>query len=184
MKLATLQRLIERALEPPPACLRELCGDDYQPYYHLMFLLARQIRRGVAVELGVHIGRGVGSLAAGSQRVTVFGLDPANPPGLGRVLARYGNISFHQEAALPVPAWLSPGAKVNILHIDTEHSYANARQEFESYRAFLARGAAVLFDDLHAMDDGVLAYFNELAYPKVQEDRLHPVCGYGVVLYE
>jgi len=41
-----------------------------------------------------------------------------------------------------------------------------------------------MFDDLHAMDNGVLKAFYELPYPKIQDDRLHPVNGYGVLIYE
>jgi hypothetical protein len=34
------------------------------------------------------------------------------------------------------------------------------------------------------MDDGVLKAFYELSYPKIQDDRLHPGNGYGVLIYE
>ena len=73
---------------------------------------------------------------------------------------------------------------INLLHIDTEHSYAMAKAEFEAYKPYLAKGAYVLFDDLHAMDDDVLMYFDELDYYKIQDDRLHPICGYGILIYE
>jgi hypothetical protein len=41
-----------------------------------------------------------------------------------------------------------------------------------------------MFDDLHAMDDGVLQAFAELPYAKIQQDKLHPGNGYGVLIYE
>jgi hypothetical protein len=40
----------------------------------------------------------------------------------------------------------------------------------------------VLFDDLHAMEDAVIYFFNELPYEKIEDDRLHS-CGYGVMIY-
>ena len=73
---------------------------------------------------------------------------------------------------------------IDVLHIDTEHSYSQAKAEFEAYEPFLNDGAVVLFDDLHAMEDSVLEYFNTLDYPRIHEDGLHPVCGYGVLLYQ
>lgn len=59
-----------------------------------------------------------------------------------------------------------------------------AKAEFEAYKPYLKPGAVVLFDDLHAAEDSVLEYFISLPYPKIQEDRLHPGCGYGVMIYD
>jgi hypothetical protein len=91
------------------------------------------------------------------------------------------NVEFHLMSALPVPDFIED---VAILHIDTEHSYGNAQNEFYQYRCKLLPGAVVLFDDLHAMDNGVLRAFYELPHPKIQDDRLHPGNGYGVLIYE
>ena len=41
-----------------------------------------------------------------------------------------------------------------------------------------------MFDDTHAMDDGVLKYLNTLPYFKIVEDRLHDSCGYGILIYK
>ena len=98
------------------------------------------------------------------------------------MLNRYHNILFFQKPSMPVP--IDINRPISLLHIDTEHSYSMAKAEFEAYRPWLANGAVVLFDDLHAMEDDVLRYFNELPYEKIQDDRLHPVCGYGVMTYE
>lgn len=59
-----------------------------------------------------------------------------------------------------------------------------AQAEFEAYQPYLAKGAFVLFDDLHAQNDGVKAYFDTLDYEKYEDDGLHPSCGYGVLRYE
>ncbi len=58
-----------------------------------------------------------------------------------------------------------------------------AQEEFKAYQGHLAPGAVVLFDDLHARDDDVLKFFFSLPYPKFQDDRLHPSCGYGALVY-
>lgn len=178
MKLAKLANLTETALyTSPPKQILSICGRYYQPYYHLMYLLAKEIKQGVIVELGVSKGYGVYSFALGNSSVKVIGLDLNIAPDY-----TLPNVEFHLKSALPVPDFIT--RDIAILHIDTEHSYGNAKNEFWQYQPFLLPGAVVMFDDLHAMDDGVLEAFNELPYPKIQEDRLHPVCGYGVMIYE
>jgi len=182
-----LKRLINKAVKASPLpSLSWLYGDYYSPYYSLMYLLAKTIHNGLLVELGVHKGRGVASLAVAGKSNIVMGLDSHPCPELDDVLFRFPNIRHYVRPSMPVPEFsLSQfGRKINLLHIDTEHSYSMAKAEFEAYQPYLAKGAYVLFDDLHAIEDEVLTYFNELPYEKVQDDRLHPSCGYGVMIYE
>ena len=149
-----------------------------------MYLLAGTIKNGLLVELGVHKGRGIASLATASKSNLVIGLDSAyDGLELEEVLAKFHNIWFWHTSSMPVSDYFT-GKTINLLHIDTEHSYSMAKAEFEAYQPYLAKGAYVLFDDLHAIEDEVLTYFNELPYEKVQDDRLHPSCGYGVMIYE
>jgi hypothetical protein len=178
MKLSKLAALIEIAIsvQGHPK-LAEMCREYYQPYYYLMYLLAGEVLRGSIVELGVNRGYGLSSFAYGSNPgVKVIGLDLNVEPEFCP-----DNAEFHLISALPVPDFIED---VAILHIDTEHSYSNAQNEFMQYRCKLLPGAVVLFDDLHAMDDGVLRAFYELPHPKIQDDRLHPINGYGVLIYE
>jgi hypothetical protein len=179
MKLARVAKLTERAIHnDAPRQIRAICDEHYQPYYHLFYLLAKNLRRGaVVVELGVNKGYGVCSFALGNSSAKVIGLDLNVEPEY-----TLKNVDFHLMSALPVPDFIEKN--VSILHIDTEHSYGNALNEFWQYEPYLLPGAVVCFDDLHAMDNGVLKAFYELPYPKIQDDRLHPGNGYGVLIYE
>lgn len=176
MIISQLAEIIGMALMPPPAILSYLCNEYYQPYYNLMYLLAAEVRSGDIVELGVSNGYGVASFAYGNPEVKVIGLDLNVSPSVNLP----PNVRFHLISALPVPDFIG---NIAILHIDTEHSYGNACNEFGQYKPYLLPGAVVLFDDLHAMDDGVLKCFEELPYEKIQDDRLHPGNGYGVLIY-
>lgn len=177
MKLSRLAELIEIAVHgKPPPILLDICEEYYHPYYHLMYLLAGDIIRGDIVELGVAKGRGVASFAYGNPEARVIGLDLNTGP-----MYKPKNVEFHLMSALPVPDFIGD---VAILHIDTEHSYGNALNEFMQYRCKLLPGAVVMFDDLHAMDNGVLQAFMELPYDKIQCDKLHPTNGYGALIYE
>lgn len=180
----TLKHLINKAINNAPPKLN-IYGDYYSPYYGLMYLLAGIINNGLLVELGVHKGRGLVSLAAANKTNEVIGLDSHVWPTLHELLTSYSNAWFLNLPSMPVPVVISENRrKINLLHIDTEHSYAMAKAEFEAYQPYLAKGAYVLFDDLHAMDNDVAKYFYELPYEKLEDDRLHPSCGYGVLRYE
>ncbi len=177
MNLFEVAKIIEIAIRhKPPIEITTMTGEYYQPYYYLMYLLARRVTAGNIVELGVSKGYGVNSFAFGNPDVKVVGLDLNVEPDF---IAP--NVDFHLMSALPVPDFIDD---IAILHIDTEHSYSNAKNEFWQYKPFLLPGAVVMFDDLHAMDDGVLKAFYELPYAKIQDDRLHPINGYGVLICE
>jgi len=182
--LGKVTELIELALNNEPHLnLIDLYDDYYFPYYNLLYLLASKSTWGIAVELGVEKGRGIASLAQGSSG-RVIGLDNNVLPEIQEVIDKFPNFTFLHLPSLPPPEEYINGKCISILHIDTEHSYSMANAEFEAYEPHLLSGAVVCFDDLHAQDDAVLKYFMELPYPKIQNDRLHPVCGYGVLIYE
>ena len=195
MDIQRLQQLIEQSLGRPP---EEVIYRDYYkyiPYYHLMYLLVKEMAadlpesdRLTVVEVGMDEGRGAASFAAGSPRADVWGIDNTvrNPP-LYEVLDRYPNIKFLHQESVPPPIWLPP---INIIHIDTEHTYEQAKSEFDAYKPMLAPGAVVMFDDLHKIDDEVQRLFDEIPWRKIQDDRLHPDThfmvgineGYGIAL--
>lgn len=166
----------------PPASMKIMCGPYYSPYYHFMYLLVRTLSPCVVVELGVEKGRGSVSAAMAKLDSRVIGIDVNKTPDIDSVVLAYPNFTFVHSPSVPVPACVPHD--MDVLHIDTEHSYGQVRGEFEAYREYLRNGAVVLFDDLHANEDSVLKYFEELPYKKFQDDRLHSEVGYGVMLYE
>lgn len=177
-----LRKTIDKALGKPPGNLTRILGEFYQPYYYLMYLLSFHLSNALCVELGVERGRGLVSLALGNPGNLIIGFDTVYHSEVKAILEDCPNMLFFQKPSLPVPTNIAQ--PINLLHIDTEHSFAMVQAEFEAYRPRLAPGAFVLFDDLHAMEDGVLEFFNSLPYEKIQDDRLHPICGYGVLIYE
>ncbi len=188
MKLQSLARFIDIAVSDTGKVffqtekILKLCGEYYQPYYQLLYLLSLSIDKGTRVELGVEKGRGIGVMAM-ANNLRCVGLDNNLRLEASELSKEFPHLEVYLHPSLPVPDFILPET-ISILHIDTEHSYAMAKAEFEAYKPYLLPGAVVLFDDLHAQDNDVLRYFTELPYPKIQDDRLHPVCGYGVMIYE
>jgi hypothetical protein len=167
---------------PPPERIAWRCGQYYAPYYHLMYLLCEEMAPCQAVELGVHSGRGCMSMLHSDKVDFVVGIDVHRHQLVDHVEQCYPHrFRFLQQSSTPAPELQM---RIGLLHFDTAHSYAQVKAELEAYESQLSHDAVLLFDDLHAMEGEVLQFFNELPYPKIQDDRLHPVCGYGVVLYE
>jgi len=143
-----------------------------------MYLAGQEVP-GICVELGCEKGRGLLAMALTGR--DVIGFDLNRSPELE--LSDYPNITFSQISSLPVPEILT-GKAIGLLHLDTEHSYAQVENEWGQYQGYLSKPAIVIFDDLHAMDDDVKRFFDKLPFDKIQDDELHPSCGWGVVLYE
>lgn len=193
MNMETFKALAEQALQQPPDEL-PFRGDlryyTYCHYYHLFYLLVRyklaqrsESERVVCVECGVEGGRGVASFAAASPRADVYGYDIRfHGMELCKVLTTYDNITFTQRSS--IPAHLDELPPIDLLHLDSTHTYLQVKTEFETYRHGLAPGAVIMIDDLLQWEEdmGVMRAFNEITWPKLQDDRLHPGAGYGIVL--
>ena len=193
MDMATMKALVEQALQKPPQDL-PFRGDQqyytYCPYYHLLFLLVRHMaaqrpssKKVVAVECGVEGGRGVASLAAASPQADVYGYDIRfHGMELCKVLTTYSNITFIQRSS--VPAQLGELPPIDILHLDSAQTYNQVKTEFETYSPGMVSGGVILIDDLLQWEEdmGVMRAFNEIPWPKFQDDRVHPGAGYGIVL--
>lgn len=182
MNITQLKKLINKAIDTePPQTLLDCCEVHYEPYYHLMYLLSKKLKGQLAVELGVETGRASTALALGGMNV--IGVDHTHHDKINRVIETYPNFVFSETDSMPIPKIIQ-GKKIALLHVDTEHTYPQAKEEFNAYKPFLIDKAIVLFDDLHAMEDEVLRFFEELPYEKIQDDRLHNPCGYGVMIYD
>lgn len=186
--LSSLACFVEEAVHSgPPDELQAVCGGHYRPYYYLMYLLAGSIgtllpQWSMCVELGVEKGRGSAALAMSGA--PVFGVDHTRRGEIAILLARFPNFCFLEQPSTPVPDTIkNRDQQISILHVDTGHSYGQARQEWLAYEPLLADRAVVLFDDTHAQGDDVARFVVSLKHPMIFDERLHE-CGYAVVAYE
>ena len=166
-----------------PAELVGYCTElYYRPYYNLLRLLAMNSMHGICVELGVETGRGAFAMCLGGG--TVYGVDHTRRDKLAVVKGRFPNLfHFVEQPSLPLPqATLNQERSISVLHVDTEHSFAQAREEFNAYQPLLAVPAVVCFDDTHAQENQVGHFVTTLRWPTIFDDRLHE-CGYAVMLY-
>lgn len=186
MNIERLQELVNESLTYETDTLLLFNKEFHSPYYELFMHVAKEfnsvagLKPPLCVELGVETGRGSAAFLFGGG--VVYGVD--NNKDREEALRDSTNFTMIIGSSLPVPEKIAALTdKISILHIDTEHSYAQAQAEFEAYKGLLRDGAVVFFDDLNAMEGDVKRYFESLPYEKIVEDRLHPQCGFGVLIY-
>jgi hypothetical protein len=130
--------------------------------------------------LGVEKGRGAFAMCLAGREV--WGFDHTRRGELAVVERSFRNFRYVEGPSLPPDERVRP--PVGLLHVDTEHSFAMAREEFWAWKDRLAPGSVVCFDDTHAQDSQVGHFVSTLVWPTILDDRLHPSCGYAVMLYD
>lgn len=195
MNIERLKELVEIAVQPsspiPPSII-SYCEGYHSPYYNLMYLLAMEyMHRAFAddaslpplcVELGVEGGRGSNAFLQGGA--IVIGVDNNHKPEVDRIIGHKNFTFIHGSSLPPHESIREMGRCISVLHVDTEHSWAQAREEFNAYKPYLINGAVVLFDDTNAMEGEVKGFVETLPYDKFVDDRLHPQCGYAGIVFQ
>jgi len=181
MDVQTIQNLAEKAISEPI-----YPNPSYPPssYYRFLRILAAAVQPVYSVELGVCGGGGSLHLALGWPTGTVIGVDDANkwPNNVAHVQAHCPNFQFwHMDSIEAAEEARERGIfSVDILFIDTIHTYERTLAEFEAWKGLLCEGAVVLLDDLFRAR--MIEVFNILPGVKVRLDHLHDEAGFGAIL--
>jgi len=152
-------------------------------YYRFFKLLAEYMEPNFSVELGV-CGGGAGlHLALGHPEGQVIGIDIVNdyPDNIKYLNANYPNYHFiiGDSIKSAVEIYQEFDKKVDILFIDTIHTYDQTIMEYNAWRPFLSDKAVICLDDLDRpnMDKA----FEHLPGKKVLLNSLHAESGFGVI---
>lgn len=185
MTLEELRGLVDSSLNYALDEIVANCDGYFSPYYQLLYLLGCYLEKEdlmgqpLFVELGVDKGRGSFAMLKGWAKV--IGVEQNDKACFSM---SHPNLTLLKCSSTPVPPEIAAlGKSIALLHVDTEHSFAQAREEFNAYRPYLKDGAVVLFDDTNAMEGEVRRFVESLPYEKFFDDRLHPSCGYGGIIY-
>ena len=148
-------------------------------YYRFLKYLAQEMKPKLSVELGLCGGGGSLHLALGHPEGKVIGVDLAidYPKNLEYLQNNYSNFTFLQEDSSKAAKIINK--KVDILFIDTDHTYERTMLEFNSWRPYLRKRSVVCFDDL--LRDGMTEAWEELPGKKIRLDRMHDGSGFGVI---
>lgn len=154
-------------------------------YYRFLRALAAYMKPELSVELGVCGGGGSLHLALGWPNSIVIGVDFAwdHAENVEYIMKNYNNFHFllgdSVKAAQDIHA---THGDIDILFIDTTHTYEQTMAEYKAYLPFLSDRAVVCLDDLFR--PGMDRVWVEMPEPKVRLDTLHiseAGGGFGVV---
>lgn len=155
------------------------------PYYRFLYVAAQNMQPRLSVELGVCGGGGSLHLALGWPAGKVIGIDVTedHKENTDFIRAQFQNFDLWigDSIDLAQSVRLQHG-QVDILFIDTIHTYERTMAEFNAWELYLSDRAIVCLDDLHRA--GMQRAWDELPGHKVRLDDLHPGStegGFGVI---
>lgn len=153
-------------------------------YYRFLKLLALEMKAKLSVELGVSGGGGSFHLAMGSE--VAIGVDYIwdHEENITYIIKNYPNFHFLQEDSVEAaPIIFERHGKIDILFIDTTHTYKQTMIEYQAYKSFMSMNSVICFDDLFR--PGMQDFWDAMPEPKLRLDFL---CisgvndgGFGVV---
>lgn len=144
-------------------------------YYRFLYKLAEHMEPKVSVELGLCGGGASLHLALGCETGLVIGVDVSNdwPENVQHVQDTCPNFRFWRMDSIDAVVHFvrTVRSTVDILFIDTVHTYQRTMAEFDAWRPLLSPTAVVLLDDLFR--EGMNKVWAELPGYKLRMDKLH-----------
>ena len=172
-----LEQLAEQAREEPVYPDRR-----FPPslYYRFLKLLTAYIKPSLSVELGVCGGGGSLHMAQGWKLGRVIGVDHQDDhmENIGHILDNCYNFNFIVDDSIGVAEEIYHlYGKIDILFIDTDHTYERTLAEFNAWKPYLSYCAIVIFDDLFRHQTGakynMMDAWNQIPGEKIRLDFLH-----------
>jgi predicted O-methyltransferase YrrM len=155
------------------------------PYYRFLKLLADEMQARLSVELGLCGGGGSLHLAMASQQVIGVDIALDYEDNIRWIRRNYPNFKFFHGDSIQAALYIHGNfGKVDILFIDTTHTYEQTMAEYYAYLPYLSDKAVVCLDDLFR--PGMDLVWNEMPETKARFDFLHPSQsptdgGFGVI---
>ncbi len=155
------------------------------PYYRFLRLIAREIQSELSVELGLCGGGGSLHMAMDSKKVIGVDIALDYQDNIKWIRRNYPNFKFlHGDSIQSAYIIIRSAGEIDLLFIDTTHTYQQTMAEYWTYEPYLSDKAIVCLDDLHR--PGMDQAWSEMPETKVRFDFLHPSQsptdgGFGVV---
>ena len=180
------------------------------PYYRFFYHLSGLLQPDYIVELGGWQGTAAAHFAAGRDKGQVVTIDHHTDPGdqynrqrMIEVVDLFSNLTYHQGWSNPEAFEREKGhhhydgdacnalefinQKIDILYIDSWHTYDNAMLDWKYYRPLLNSPALVICDDIQNGEvagspiSGMLRFWDEMPEPKFLNSNLHPGTNMGFI---
>lgn len=178
MKIDTLKDLAEQAKND------DLIYPDkrFPPsrYYRFLMLLAEYMKPTLSVELGVCGGGGSLHLAKGFPGGDVVGVDFQfdHKANIEYIMSNFKNFHFmFNDSVKSAKNIVLEWGKVDILFIDTDHTYDRTLAEYKAWKPYMKKGGVICFDDLFRHGTGEVKSmrdaWDKIEGKKVRLDHLH-----------
>ncbi len=188
------------------------------PYYRFFYHVAKWLKPELVVELGGWQGTAAAHFAAGHRGNLIYSIDHHSDPGdeyhqslMRDATNHYANMYYAQGWTTPQFAEREKGKhdrdvgeaytglqyyygqkklSIDILFIDSWHTYENAMIDWEMYSLLLSDNALVICDDIQSGEikdapiSGMMRFWDEMPEPKFLNDNLHPGTEMGFVKYD
>ena len=153
--------------------------DRSNPYYDFLYRLVENYKPRLVVELGTCSGGSTSYLAAANPDTRVISVDIVQHPEVVQRLNGLPNVELwtYDTRDPAIKARLEKEGGIDLLFIDTEHSYAQAKAEFELFSKLVTQDGFILFDDIDI--NSVSKFWNELLCDKLELNHLH-WSGFGI----
>lgn len=148
-------------------------------YYRFLKLLVEEFKPRLSVELGVSGGGGSLHLAIPNiGKVVGIDFQRDHEERTKYIEDNYHNFEFMlHDSTSAAPKVFKKHGEIDILFIDTDHTYDRTMQEFNAWKPYLSNRAIVIFDDLlrHQTGDSksMSDAFNDIEGFKARYDHLH-----------
>jgi len=189
--LSLAKNALDFQMEAPNTSLSLMRWMQYlAPYYAFLYLLCRQEKPGLMVEIGTECGMGCINMALGNPDGHVTTIDLHDMHDLIEGYSFFEdihNIEMRIGDSLKEHSDFKDG-EIDLLFIDGDHRYEYARQDYELWYPKVKPGGLILLDDTQLSED-MERFWEEIKEPKLdlsfirQKDPHHPGrgSGFGVV---
>lgn len=143
-------------------------------YYRFLKFLAEYMKPKLSVVAGVCGGGCCLHLCLGHKEGLVIGVDFAwdHAENILHILDNHPSFHFHlSDSTAAAPMLYDLYGEIDILFLDTDHTYEKTLAEFNAYKNFLSKDAVVCFDDLFR--PGMQEAWDKIPGEKVRLDQLH-----------
>ncbi len=168
--------------ENPSQCQdpRSFGFDGSNPYYNLLYSVAKELQPNLVVELGTCTGGSTSHLAAGTSG-KVLSIDIEIRPDAKKRLLAFDNVELMQgDTRDPeLVAEIAKRGPIDLLFIDTDHTADQVIAELALFGPLVRPGGLIFFDDIR-INPGMSAWWDSLQEDKFELPEMHWT-GFGVV---
>ncbi len=169
--------ILNLSQSPDPRCFGR---DSSNPYYDLLYSVAKELQPKLVIELGTGTGGSTAHLAAGTSG-KVLSIDVEIRPDARERLLAFNNIEqMRGDTRDPKLAMkVAKRGPIDLLFIDTDHTTEQVKVEMSPFGPLVRMSGLILLDDIR-MHPCMSAWWDDLDEDKLELPEMHWT-SFGVI---